>query len=94
MNLITTQAGRQSALAPKPAGTGYTGHDNQQSGIQRHSMGEHFARYQIIMAFAPKAGRWIAMRNGQELANARRYDLALAVGQAKMILNIAKGLAS
>ena len=94
MNLLTTRAGRQMALAAKPEGTGYTGHDNQQAGIQRHSMGEHFARYQIIMAFAPKAGRWIAMRNGQELAQAKRYDLALAVGQAKMILNIAKGLAS
>ena len=90
MNLITTQAGRQMALAPKPAGTGYTGHDNQQAGIQRHSMGEHFARYQIIMAFAPKVGRWIAMRNGQEIAQSRRYDLALALGQ----MIVVKGLAS
>ena len=90
MNLITTQAGRQMALAAKPEGTGYTGHDNKQAGIQRHSMGEHFARYQIIMVFAPKAGRWIAMRNGQEIAQARRYDLALALGQ----MIVVKGLAS
>lgn len=90
MNLLTTQAGRQMALGAKPAGTGYTGHDNQQAGIQRHSMGEHFARYQIIMVFAPKAGRWIAMRNGQEIAQARRYDLALALGQ----MIVVKGLAS
>ena len=90
MNLITTRAGRQMALAAKPEGTGYTGHDNKQAGIQRHSMGEHFARYQIIMVFAPKAGRWIAMRNGQEIAQSRRYDLALALGQ----MIVVKGLAS
>lgn len=90
MNLLTTRAGRQMALAAKPEGTGYTGHDNKQAGIQRHSMGEHFARYQIIMVFAPKAGRWIAMRNGQEIAQSRRYDLALALGQ----MIVVKGLAS
>ena len=91
MNLITTQAGRQMALAPvlKAEGTGYTGHDNQQAGIQRHSMGEHFARYQIIMAFAPKSGRWIAMRNGQEIAQARRYDMALALGQMLVVKALA-----
>lgn len=92
MNLITNQSGRQAAIAPKAAGTGYTGHDNQQAGIQRHSMGEHFARYQIIMAFAPKAGRWIAMRNGEEIANHRRYDMTLADAQLKIIYGYSKGV--
>ena len=92
MNLITTQAGRQAAIAPKLEGTGYTGHDTKQAGIQRHSMGEHFARYQIIMAFAPKAGRWIAMRNGEELAQSKRYNLALAMAQLVVIKSIAKGV--
>lgn len=92
MNLITTQAGRQAAIAPKAEGTGYTGHDNQQAGIQRHSMGEHFARYQIIMAYAPKAGRWIAMRNGEELAQSKRYEMALAMAQLIVIKSIANGV--
>ena len=89
MNLITNQSGRQAAIAPKAAGTGYTGHDNQQAGIQRHSMGEHFARYQIIMAFAPKAGRWVAMRNGVELANSPEYALALGIAQLIVIKSLA-----
>ena len=94
MNLITTQAGRQTALAPKPEGTGYTGHDNQQAGIQRHSMGEHFARYQIIMAFAPKAGRWVAMRNGQEIGNGRTYYAALGMAEMSVIAGYSKGSTS
>ena len=92
MNLITTQAGRQAAINPKVEGTGYTGHDNKQAGIQRHSMGEHFARYQITMAFAPKSGRWIAMRNGEELAQSKRYNLALAMAQLLVIKRIANGV--
>ena len=92
MNLNTTQAGRQAAIPKKLEGTGYTGHDNQQAGIQRHSMGEHFARYQIIMAFAPKAKRWIAMRNGEELAQSKRYNLALAMAQLLVIKSIANGV--
>ena len=88
MNLNTTRAGRQAAIH----GTGYTGHDNKQAGIQRHSMGEHFARYQIIMAFAPKAGRWIAMRNGEELAQSKDYTLALAMAQLLVIKSIANGV--
>ena len=55
-------------------------------------MGEHFARYQIIMAFAPKAGRWIAMRNGEELAQSKRYNLALAMAQLLVIKSIANGV--
>lgn len=92
MNLITNQAGRQAAIAPKLEGTGYTGHDNQQAGIQRHSMGEHFARYQIIMAYAPKAKRWIAMRHGQEIAQSKRYEMALAMAQLVVIKSIANGV--
>ena len=92
MNLNTTQAGRQAAIAHKAEGTGYTGHDNKQAGIQRHSMGEHFARYQIIMAFAPKAKRWIAMRNGQELAQSKDYNFALAMAQLVVIKSIANGV--
>ena len=92
MNLNTTQAGRQAAIAHKAEGTGYTGHDNKQAGIQRHSMGEHFARYQIIMAFAPKAKRWIAMRNGEELAQSKDYNFALAMAQLVVIKSIANGV--
>ena len=85
MNLNTTRAGRQAAIH----GTGYTGHDNKQAGIQRHSMGEHFARYQIIMAFAPLQKRWVAMRNGEELANSPEYALALGVAQLIVIKSLA-----
>ena len=92
MNLNTTRAGRQAAIPQKLEGTGYTGHDNKQAGIQRHSMGEHFARYQIIMAFAPKAKRWIAMRNGEELAQSKDYTLALAMAQLVVIKSIANGV--
>ena len=92
MNLNTTRAGRQAAIPQKLEGTGYTGHDTKQAGIQRHSMGEHFARYQIIMAFAPKAKRWIAMRNGEEITNHRRYDMALAAAQLKIIYGYSKGV--
>lgn len=92
MNLNTTQAGRQAAIAHKAEGTGYTGHDNKQAGIQRHSMGEYFARYQIIMAFAPKAKRWIAMRNGEELAQSKDYNMALAMAQLVVIKSIANGV--
>ena len=90
MNLNTTQAGRQAAIH----GTGYTGHDNKQAGIQRHSMSEHFARYQIIMAFAPLQKRWVAMRNGQEIAQSKRYEMALALGQLIVIKSIANGVQS
>ena len=85
MNLNTTRAGRQAAIH----GTGYTGHDNKQAGIQRHSMGEHFARYQIIMVFAPLQKRWVAMRNGVELANSPEYGFALGIAQLIVIKSLA-----
>ena len=55
-------------------------------------MGEHFARYQIIMAFAPKAGRWIAMRNGEELTQSKDYNMALGMAQLVVIKSIANGV--
>lgn len=64
-------------------GNAYTGHDSKNAGIQRHSMADHFANFQIIMAYAPKLGLWEAQRRGVVLAFGRDY--AITLGRAQIL---------